>query len=46
MVVGGEWFAMSQSPRWSGQQAAFRFYMTLLGVMILVNQSDHDAEET
>ena len=46
MVIGGEWFAMWQSPKWNGQQAAFRFYMTLLGVMIFVNQSDHDAEET
>ena len=46
MIIGGEWFAMWQSPQWNGQQAAFRFYMTLLGVMILVIQPDHDAEET
>ena len=40
MVVGGEWFAMWQSPQWNGQPAAFRFYMTLLAVLIFVNQPD------
>ena len=40
MVVGGEWFAMWQSKTWNGQQAAFRFYMTLLAVLIFVNQPD------
>jgi predicted small integral membrane protein len=40
MVVGGEWFAMWQSNTWNGQQAAFRFYMTLLAVLIFVNQTD------
>ncbi len=40
MVVGGEWFAMWQSQLWNGQQAAFRFYMTQLGVLILVSQQD------
>jgi len=40
MVVGGEYFAMWQSKTWNGQEAAFRFYMTLLAVLIFVNQSD------
>jgi predicted small integral membrane protein len=40
MVLGGEWFAMWQSSHWNGQQAAFRFYMTLLAVLIFVNQPD------
>jgi predicted small integral membrane protein len=40
MVVGGEWFAMWQSKAWNGQQAAFWFYMTLLAVLIFVNQPD------
>ena len=40
MVVGGEWFAMWQSKQWNGQEAAFRFYMTLLGVLVFVNQDD------
>ena len=38
MVIGGEWFSMWQSPTWNGQEAAFRFYMTILAVFIFVNQ--------
>jgi predicted small integral membrane protein len=41
-VVGGEWFAMWQSKEWNGQPAAFRFYMTLLAVVIFVSQPDGD----
>lgn len=42
MVVGGEWFSMWQSSTWNGQEAAFKFYMTMLAVLIFVNQPDHD----
>jgi predicted small integral membrane protein len=42
MVIGGEWFAMWQSQTWNGQEAAFRFYMTLLAVLIFVNQTDSE----
>lgn len=42
MVIGGEWFLMWQSKIWNGQEAAFRFYMALLGVMIFVNQADNE----
>jgi predicted small integral membrane protein len=42
MVVGGEWFQMWQSQKWNGQQGAFRFYMTILAVLIFVNQKDGD----
>jgi predicted small integral membrane protein len=42
MVVGGEWFQMWQSQKWNGQQAAFRFYLTILAVLIFVNQEDGD----
>jgi predicted small integral membrane protein len=42
MVVGGEWFQMWQSASWNGQEAAFRFYLTILGVLIFVNQKDDD----
>ena len=42
MVVGGEWFAMWESPTWNGQEAAFRFYMAALAVLIFINQSDSD----
>jgi len=37
MVVGGEWFAMWQSPQWNGQAAAFRFYVTILLVLIFLS---------
>jgi predicted small integral membrane protein len=40
MAIGGEWFAMWQSQTWNSQQAAFRFYVTLLGVLVFVNQDD------
>jgi predicted small integral membrane protein len=42
MVVGGEWFAMWQSKLWNGQEAAFRIYMTILGVLVFVSQHDDD----
>ena len=42
MVVGGEWFAMWQSQTWNGQDAAFKFYVAILGVLIYVNQPDSD----
>jgi predicted small integral membrane protein len=46
MVVGGEWFQMWRSPQWNGQEAAFRFYMTILAVLIFVNQRDGDLSIT
>ena len=45
MVVGGEWFAMWQSKAWNGQEPAFRFYITLLAVVIFVVQPDGELEE-
>ena len=42
MVVAGEWFDMWQSKTWNGQDAAFRFYMSVLAVLILLNHSDPD----
>jgi len=42
MVVGGGYFLMWQSSHWNGQEAAFRFYMTVLGVLIYINQLDTD----
>ena len=40
MVIGGEWFAMWQSKTWNGQEAAFRFYISVLAVLVLLNQPD------
>lgn len=42
MAVGGEWFLMWQSQVWNGQQAAFRFYMSILAVLIFVMMPDPD----
>jgi len=42
MIVAGEWFAMWQSATWNGQEAAFRFYVAVLAVLIFVNQPDGD----
>jgi len=42
MVIAGEWFAMWQSATWNGQDAAFRFYVTVLAVLIFVTQADGD----
>ena len=42
MVVGGEWFSMWQSSTWNGQEAAFRFYMTILVAGIFIAMKDRD----
>jgi predicted small integral membrane protein len=42
MVIGGEYFSMWQSAIWNGQQAAFRFYVTVILVLIVVLQPDQD----
>lgn len=44
VAIGGEWFAMWQSKAWNGQQSAFQFYMTLLAVIIFVNQPDGELD--
>lgn len=45
MVIAGEWFVMWQSQTWNGQEAAFRFYLTVLAVLIFVMLPDRDLEE-
>lgn len=37
MTIGGEWFAMWQSATWNGEQSAFRFYMTIIAVLIYIS---------
>jgi predicted small integral membrane protein len=44
MVVAGEWFDMWESQTWNGQEPAFRFYMTVLAVLIFVVQPDGDLD--
>src|SRR5690606_5204885 len=36
MSIGGEWFGMWMSEQWNGVPSAFRFVMTILGVLIYV----------
>jgi predicted small integral membrane protein len=45
MAVGGEWFLMWQSDTWNGQQAAFRFYMSILAVLVFVMMPDPDPDD-
>ena len=42
LSVGGEWFLMWQSKTWNGQEAAFRFTMVILGVLIFLVLPDRD----
>ena len=40
LAVGGEWFLMWQSKTWNGEEAAFRVFVVLGGVLLLVIQPD------
>ncbi|MDP4021522.1 DUF2165 domain-containing protein [Methylobacterium sp. NEAU 140] len=42
--IGGEWFAMWMSKTWNGQEGAFRFAMTVLGVLIYLALPERDAQ--
>jgi predicted small integral membrane protein len=42
LVVAGEYFTMWQSHSWNAQEAAFRFAMVILGVLIFLALPDHD----
>ena len=44
MAIGGEWFLMWQSETWNGQEPAFRFYVTILLVLIYVVQPDGERD--
>jgi predicted small integral membrane protein len=46
LVIGGEWFQMWQSTQWNGQEAAFRFSMLILGILIFINQPDGEIGES
>lgn len=41
--IGGEWFAMWQSPIWNGQPIAFRMFTITAIAFFLVRQPDLDA---
>lgn len=45
MSVGGEWFGMWMSKSWNGVPDAFRFFVTIILVLIYLIQRDGDLEE-
>ncbi|KTD51865.1 transmembrane protein [Legionella quinlivanii] len=40
LVIGGEWFAMWQSPNWNGQMKAGLFLNFIMFMMIFLNTAD------
>lgn len=42
MSIGGEWFGMWMSDQWNGVPDAFRFLITILGVLIYLNMRDSE----
>jgi len=44
LAVGGEWFLMWQSPSWNGQEAAFRNFVVVGLVLLLVLQPDTEQQ--
>jgi predicted small integral membrane protein len=42
--VGGEWFLMWQSNTWNGQEAAFRMFVIVGFVLLLILQPDTDTQ--
>jgi len=44
MSVGGEWFSMWMSQQWNGIDSAFRFFITILGVLIYVTMPDENLD--
>lgn len=45
MSVGGEWFGMWMSKQWNGVPDAFRFFITILGVLIYLVMRDGELDE-
>lgn len=44
MSVGGEWFGMWMSETWNGAPDAFRFFITIITVLIYVVMPDGDLD--
>lgn len=45
MSIGGEWFGMWMSPTWNGIQSAFRFFITIIAVLIFITMPDSELED-
>ncbi|QPC88354.1 DUF2165 family protein [Mesorhizobium sp. NBSH29] len=44
MSVGGEWFGMWMSKTWNGVPDAFRFFITIIAVLIYVSLPDSEQD--
>jgi predicted small integral membrane protein len=44
LTVGAEWFLMWQSHTWNGQEAAFRMFVVLAIVLIVMMQPDREEQ--
>src|SRR5690606_6236742 len=42
MSVGGEWFGMWMSEQWNGIESAFRFFITIIAVLIFVSLPERE----
>ncbi|TCT29739.1 DUF2165 family protein [Martelella mediterranea] len=42
MSIGGEWFGMWMSEQWNGIESAFRFFITIIAVLIYLVVPDTD----
>ncbi|HGM6603780.1 DUF2165 family protein [Serratia sp. BNK-10] len=45
MSIGGEWFGMWMSKQWNGVPDAFRFFITIILVLIYLVQRDGELDE-
>lgn len=45
MSIGGEWFGMWMSPTWNGIQSAFRFFITIIAVLIFISMPDGELND-
>lgn len=44
MSIGGEWFGMWMSSTWNGIESAFRFFITIIAVLIYVAMPDGERD--
>ncbi|WP_350304818.1 DUF2165 family protein [Photorhabdus viridis] len=45
MSIGGEWFGMWMSKQWNGVSSAFRFFVTIILVLIYLVQHDRELDQ-
>jgi len=45
MSIGGEWFGMWMSETWNGIESAFRFFITIIAVLIFVAMPEQETAD-